>query len=237
MTEMSRLDHYQIIKTISKSKDSKVKLAQDVNDGNLYALKIWKRTTESMISHVTERCSSEIQTIARINHPNIVNVVHSSENSSYIRKNGLGSFDAIYQALEFCENGSLFDFLVYTGAFEERIARAFFHQVIDIVEAIHNSGICNRLIRPEHILFDGNFNLKIVNFGFAAELSGEDGSGMLREPIFSGEPLMAPEINSRVAYKGIPVDIFAVGITLFVMISAKKPFDKTFDSNSFYKLL
>ena len=75
------LDHYEIIRTLGKGASAKVKLARDTNTNEMYALKILKRTTETMATRFADMTANEINALGRINHPNIVNVTHTSENS------------------------------------------------------------------------------------------------------------------------------------------------------------
>lgn len=92
-------------------------------------------------------------------------------------------------------------------------------------------------MKPENLLFDENFNLKIADFGFATALAGKDGSGLLRT-ILGTESYMAPEINNNSPYSGTAVDIFACGIILFIMITGHPPFMKADPkTDAYYKCL
>jgi serine/threonine protein kinase len=72
-------------------------------------------------------------------------------------------------------------------------------------------------MKPENLLFDSDYNLKIADFGFAVVLSGRDGSGMLQTHLGT-EAYMAPEIHTNKPYSGASVDLFAAGIILFIMM-------------------
>ena len=59
--------------------------------------------------------------------------------------------------------------------------------------------MAHRDLKPENILLDSDFNIKLVDFGFACPLEGRDGTGFIRSVI--GTPgYMAPEILERQAY-------------------------------------
>jgi len=70
------------------------------------------------------------------------------------------------------ENGDVFDLIEKLGAFNEKICRYYFKQILAGLNAIHSSGIAHRDIKPENLLMDGYFNIKIADFGFAAPLAG-----------------------------------------------------------------
>jgi len=92
-------------------------------------------------------------------------------------------------------------------------------------------------LKPENLLFDSDFNMKVADFGFATLLSGKDGSGQLHT-VLGTESYMAPEIHARQPYSGIAVDLFASAIILFIFISGTPPFAKADPKNDpHYKLL
>ena len=63
--------------------------------------------------------------------------------------------------LEYLPGGELFDILYYTHALKENIARTYFHQLMDGLSACHNAGICHRDIKPQNLLLDSHFALKV----------------------------------------------------------------------------
>lgn len=105
------------------------------------------------------------------------------------------------------------------------------------LEYLHNSGLAHRDMKPENVLFDRNFMVKVADFGFATSLAGKDGSGMLKT-ILGTESYMAPEIHNHEKYSGTAVDIFATGIILFIMYAGHPPFMKADPkSDAYYKCL
>ena len=91
-------------------------------------------------------------------------------------------------------------------------------------------------MKPENVLYDENFTLKIADFGFAAPIEGRDGSGQLQTKLGT-ESYMAPEIHMRQPYSGASVDLFASGIILFIMMTQHPPFTKADPNDPFYRLL
>jgi len=91
-------------------------------------------------------------------------------------------------------------------------------------------------LKPENILLDKEYNCKIIDFGFATELEGRDGSGF-NHSMVGTTSYMAPEILNRQPYQGHVVDLFALGVILFILYAQHPPFTQANTSDSFYKLL
>ena len=85
------------------------------------------------------------------------------------------------------------------------------------------------------MLYDEKFNLKIADFGFAAPITGRDGSGFCRTKLGT-ESYMAPEIHAKRPYSGASVDIFAAAIILFIMFTQHPPFTRAEPTDPFYRL-
>jgi len=68
--------------------------------------------------------------------------------------------------------------------------------MISGLEYMHQNGIAHRDMKPENLLFDDKFNLKIADFGFSTLLCGKDNSGLLHT-ILGTESYMAPEIHAK----------------------------------------
>jgi serine/threonine protein kinase len=101
---------------------------------------------------------------------------------------------------------------------------------------LHSNGICHRDLKPENILLDKDFNAKIIDFGFAVELEGREKDGYCRS-LIGTTSYMAPEILNRQPYQGHVVDLFALGVILFILYAQHPPFTQASTSDSFYKLL
>eukprot|EP00824_Muranothrix_gubernata_P021102 TRINITY_DN435_c0_g1_i3.p1 TRINITY_DN435_c0_g1~~TRINITY_DN435_c0_g1_i3.p1 ORF type:complete len:465 (-),score=77.40 TRINITY_DN435_c0_g1_i3:1256-2650(-) len=231
----STLDHYKLIKKLGTGIYSKVMLAEDTETGNKYAIKIMERDNPQLDAKFFNLVRTEVQTMIQLDHPNIVKLVAMSDNSILQKANGT-QVPVFYIVLELVTGGELFDFVATGGRIAEPIVRFYFQQLLEVFNYIHTRGICHRDLKAENLLIDQNFNLKLADFGFSAPLGGKDGSGYLHT--YLGTPTyMAPEIHMHQPYIGAAVDIFALGVLLFIMVAAHPPFKRADPNDPFYKLL
>lgn len=139
-----------------------------------------------------------------------------------------------YLVEEFVEGSDLFAYVSNTGPFSESICRYFFKQMLSGINHIHQKGHSHRDLRMENMLIDlANARLKIADFGFSAPVEGRDGSGML-ETVLGQPNYMAPEIVAQIPYQGQVIDLFALAVTLFTLLSGHPPFNLAHQSDCVY---
>lgn len=226
---MTTLDEYQLIRDLGSGAFSTVKLAKNKDSGDLVALKIIK--DEGLQTGSTaETFKTEIEVMSEINHPNIINMLHSTDEGIMKDAHGSTKENVFYLTLELASGGELFDFIAQTGSFSEPVARFYFHQMIDAFEYLHSKGISHRDMKPDNIMLDDEFNLKIADFGFSSKSASNQS--------FKGtRSYMAPEILIGAKYHGQMVDIFAAGIILFIMVTQIPPFQMAHPKDGWYKFV
>lgn len=101
------------------------------------------------------------------------------------------------------------------------MCRRFFKQITEAFDYLHHKGIAHRDIKLDNILIeDKTFMIKIIDFGFAAFCSDSQ-----KLKIFCGTPsYMAPELVRKSEYDGRQVDMWALGVLLFALLSGTFPF-------------
>ena len=94
---------------------------------------------------------------------------------------------------EFVRNGELLDYL-NTRPFSDPIIRYYIRQVLKTISFMRSRGISHRDIKLDNIALDDDFNIKVLDFGFAIPEEGRDASGMVYSAI--GTPgYKAPEVE------------------------------------------
>lgn len=226
---MASLDEYDILRDLGAGAFSTVKLGKHKDSGNLVALKIIKEDALDN-SSTMNTFKNEVEIMQELTHPYIINMLTFSDEGVLKNPGGKTRENLIYLTLELASGGELFDFIAQTGSFSEPVARYYFHQMIDAFEYLHSRGISHRDMKPDNIMLDDDFNIKIADFGFSTRAAANQS--------FKGtRSYMAPEILIGAKYYGQMVDIFAAGIILFIMITQIPPFQMAHPKDGWYKFV
>ena len=134
--------------------------------------------------------------------------------------------------MEFVPGGLLFDHCQLLGAMGENVGRFLVTQLLDALEYMHNKRVVHRDLKLENILVDDRMNLKIADFGFACYKSIDSLTSYRGTMTY-----MAPEIKEGKTYKGTQVDLFSLGVILFIIVQGIFPFKEARKEEYFYSLL
>mmetsp|Transcript_53427 Transcript_53427/g.114882 ORF Transcript_53427/g.114882 Transcript_53427/m.114882 type:complete len:413 (+) Transcript_53427:81-1319(+) len=133
---------------------------------------------------------------------------------------------AIRLVLELCEGGELYDRIQQKQYYTEQEAKMCTNNLLEAVAYIHSKGIMHRDLKPENILLASkvsNTDIKISDFGLA-RLSRDFPRRLPRSHSICGSDFyLAPEVIKQEEY-GREIDIWAVGIITYVLLSGSLPF-------------
>jgi len=211
---------------------SKVKLGIHRKTGQKCALKIMLADESGKISESKKKqLIRELNVMKKVRHENVIQLIEYDENAEYPESDGRKT-KCIVTVLEFASGGELFDFLMFTGCFDEAASRSYFRQMISGLEAMHKLGIAHRDLKPENLLLSEDYTLKIADFGFATSFVAEDGSGKAHKmkTACGTKGYLAPELLKGKKYTH-KCDIFALGIILFTTFAGFPPFQNAVDTD------
>jgi len=222
-------------KTLGKGTFGFVKLGTKEETGHQFALKFLYTKNKN---YNEESVKKEIECMKKVRHPNVVALLASTMKCKY--PNTEGGFDqTCLMVMEYANGGDLYDIIYYAGAMDEQLGRTYFKQLLDGVGAIHAEGITHRDLKPNNILIDSKFVLKITDFGLS-HIGGdqlEDPNQKRMKTTWVGtRGYRAPELVLKARYSN-QADVFALGVCLFVMLCARQPFKVASANDPWYKCI
>lgn len=132
--------------------------------------------------------------------------------------------------MEYVPGGILFDVIHTLGSCGEDGGRFFLRQLLDFMDHVQENNVAHRDLKLENILIDKDMNLKVADFGFATYTHG----GKLFS--YRGtKTYMAPEIRTQKEYDGHKVDVFSLGVILFIVVMGIFPFLNADLSDPYYR--
>jgi serine/threonine protein kinase len=219
---ISTLGEYKIIKELGRGGMGVVYLAEHQRLLKKYALKVLPQTF-SEDPQLVERFHNEARVMAELNHPNIVKVVNMSceETTFYLVMEYVESETGVPKNLSqlMREHG---------GKIPESIAERIVLDILSALETAHAKGIIHRDIKPANILLDKDGTAKVADFGLVKILGGDDRTATKRVTLtVEGLVLGTYDFMSPEQKAGKPVDlrtdIYAVGVIIYSMLTARKP--------------
>jgi len=214
--ELKTLGRYNLERTLGKGAMGVVYEGVDPRLGRRVAIKtiLKSHLDADTAKEYSMRFVREAQAVARLNHPNIVQVYDFGEEG-----------DIAYLVMEFIKGKELKTFFDASERFDLKEAVRIMAELCEALDFAHNAGIIHRDIKPANVMIDAQGRTKLTDFGVARVQDSDKTSvertqagTMVGTPAYmSPEQITGGNIDKR-------TDVFSAGIILYQFLTGEKPF-------------
>jgi serine/threonine protein kinase/class 3 adenylate cyclase len=222
-----KFGNFEVVRKLGEGGMGAVYQGRETHTGQLVAIKVLSNRFFQQ-PMALERFFKEVRLLKEVNNPYVANLIDSGDEEG-----------SPYLAMEFVPGPDLKQMLIRCRMFDERTS---LKMVADICRALlpaHAMGIVHRDIKPANLLMVAEeaeiveqkvtgIYLKLTDFGLARHIDQSESLQLTQTGAMLGTPYyMAPEQIGGVAELTPSVDVYAMGITLFELLSGQRPFDST----------
>jgi serine/threonine-protein kinase len=204
------LDHYRIESLVARSGMASIYKAVDEENGRVVAIKVPHPEMEAD-PNLFDRFKREQEIGEKLDHPGVMKVFKDAHRSR------------VYMVMEWVEGELLRKIIGGLRKLPAERASRITARVCEALDYIHARGVVHRDMKPENIMVDGDDNIKLIDFGIAAN----EGSRRLTFAKLSNV-MGTPDYISPEQVKGKRgdgrSDIYAAGVMLYEMLTGKVPF-------------
>ncbi|XP_065306036.1 serine/threonine-protein kinase NIM1-like [Dermacentor albipictus] len=203
-----RVGFYRFRGELGTGNFSQVKVAVHCLVKEKVAVKILDKS--KMDAKTQRMLAREIASMESLHHPHVIRLYEVIETLS-----------RVHLALEFAPGGELFQKITSDGRYPEDEARIVFAQVASAVNHMHELNIVHRDIKAENVFIAGHNLVKVGDFGFSTQLRSREEA---LSTFCGSPPYAAPELFRDESYAGPCVDVWALGVLLYFVVTACMPF-------------
>ncbi|CAF0842429.1 unnamed protein product [Adineta ricciae] len=213
---------YTLGKTIGTGHFAVVKLARHVFTQKEVAVKVIDKHKLDDISKA--HLFQEVMCMKLVQHPNVVRLYEVIDTPS-----------KLYLILELGDGGDMYDYITkHVNGLNESLARRYFWQICRALKYCHEMQVCHRDLKPENLVFfEKQGVVKLTDFGFSNQFT--PGKKLLTS--CGSLAYSAPEILLGDPYDAAAVDIWSLGVILFMLVTGRAPFQEANDSETVMMIL
>ncbi|XP_052474886.1 SNF-related serine/threonine-protein kinase-like [Carassius gibelio] len=208
---------YDLDKTLGRGHFAVVKLARHVFTGEKVAVKVIDKTKLDTVA--TGHLFQEVRCMKLVQHPNIVRLYEVIDTQT-----------KLYLILELGDGGDMFDYIMkHEEGLKEELAKKYFAQIVHAISYCHRLHVVHRDLKPENVVFFEKQGLvKLTDFGFSNKFQ----PGKKLTTSCGSLAYSAPEILLGDEYDAPAVDIWSLGVILFMLVCGQPPFQEANDSET-----
>jgi len=232
-------DKWYLGETLGKGGYGFVKCGYHIKTGKPFALKFMRKADESerWARDQAQQVATEINALKAVDNKNVLKLFAYNLKCEYPDKSGK-NFDTVLLVLELAPGGELFDILYYTSKLEPVLARTYMDQLVNGLSAIHAANICHRDLKPQNLLLNKKFQLKITDFGlakiFEEKAAGKNQVNVMKTAYVGTKGYQAPELLLKRKYTN-KCDVFSVGVIMFILMTGYPPLEQADANDNWYR--
>ncbi|XP_048513356.1 calcium/calmodulin-dependent protein kinase type II delta chain isoform X15 [Athalia rosae] len=215
-------DNYDLKEELGKGAFSVVRRCVQKSSGLEFAAKIIN--TKKLSARDFQKLEREARICRKLQHPNIDSPRSRGAIACELRlHDSIQEENFHYLVFDLVTGGELFEDIVAREFYSEADASHCIQQILESVHHCHHNGVVHRDLKPENLLLASKAKgaaVKLADFGLAIEVQGEQQAWFG----FAGTPgYLSPEVLKKEPY-GKPVDIWACGVILYILLVGYPPF-------------
>ncbi|XP_057683953.1 SNF-related serine/threonine-protein kinase [Corythoichthys intestinalis] len=208
---------YDLDKTLGRGHFAVVKLARHVFTGEKVAVKVIDKTKLDPVAR--GHLFQEVRCMKLVQHPNVVRLYEVIDTAT-----------KLYLILELGDGGDMFDCIMkHEGGLSEEVSKCYFAQIVHAISYCHRLHVVHRDLKPENVVFfEKQGVVKLTDFGFSNRFQ----PGKKLNTSCGSLAYSAPEILLGDEYDAPAVDIWSLGVILFMLVCGQPPFQEANDSET-----
>ena len=215
------------------NKYSKLKKQKEINSGLSSTLFLaLNELNQKLVIKIFNRSSKEdyLREKEFLKNVNNFNNIIRVYNNGLIKNRKDPYFGHYYLIMDYAEKGDLVNYIEQKKN-NENEARNLIKQILNGYEEIINCGFIHRDLKPENILIMNDNTLKITDFGFCEKID------YVSSKLIGTEGYMPPEVITNGTLFPEKIDIFSLGVILFLLVAGEFPFEGPNKDDEFYKYI
>ncbi|KAK5642127.1 hypothetical protein RI129_008294 [Pyrocoelia pectoralis] len=208
---------YDLEETLGRGHFAVVKLAKHVFTGEKVAVKVIDKSKLDEVSKA--HLFQEVRCMKLVQHPNVVRLYEVIDTAT-----------KLYLILELGDGGDLYDYIMrHEAGLSEQLARDYFYQIVKAISYCHRLHVVHRDLKPENVVFFEKLGVvKLTDFGFSNKFF----PGQKLETSCGSLAYSAPEILLGDSYDAPAVDVWSLGVILYMLVCGQAPFQEANDSET-----